>query len=159
MSDLGANWDLGSIYGCKHLTQVAPKTDNSILYFSSFTVCSQPFTHFCVEKNLSKNFLYGEKITGYGILNTVYGILDTQAGSMQVWWETINKQTAILSTQLLNSGYCYSILNTGYSRCKCADYQATRAHWKKTQIRAILSLKVEVFGIWRWQRPESSIGM
>ena len=33
LSDLGANWDLGSTYVCQHLTQVAPKTDNSILYF------------------------------------------------------------------------------------------------------------------------------
>ena len=33
LSYLGANWDLGSIYGCKYLTQVAPETDNSIWYF------------------------------------------------------------------------------------------------------------------------------
>ena len=44
LSDLGANWDLGSTYGCKHLTQVAPKTDNSILYFFSLTFCSQPYS-------------------------------------------------------------------------------------------------------------------
>ena len=50
LSDLGANlfiytyyYDIRSTYGCKHLAQVAPKTDNSFLYFFSFTFCSQPF--------------------------------------------------------------------------------------------------------------------
>ena len=55
--DLGANWYLGSMYhGFKHLTQVSPKTDNSILYFFSFTFCTQPFekiptAFFALRKN------------------------------------------------------------------------------------------------------------
>ena len=34
---------IGSTYVCQHLTQVAPKTDNSILYFFSLALGSKPF--------------------------------------------------------------------------------------------------------------------